>query len=64
LRFVGPDELPLFLTELLENNSERTAMGSRAAETLHSQRGATQKTVEALRILLAQTKLETQTPSK
>jgi 3-deoxy-D-manno-octulosonic-acid transferase len=64
LRIVGPAELPLVLTELLENNSERTAMGSRAAETLHSQRGATQKTVEALRILLAQTKLETQTPSK
>ncbi len=55
LRVVGPAELPLVLMELLSDDTERAAMGHRAAETLRSQMGATQKTVEALHKLLAKT---------
>jgi 3-deoxy-D-manno-octulosonic-acid transferase len=55
LRAVGPAELPLVLMELLSDDAERAMMGHRAAETLRSQMGATQKTVEALHKLLAKT---------
>jgi len=53
LRIVGPAELPLVLTELLSDETERAATGHRAAETLRSQMGATQRTLDALRQLLA-----------
>ena len=53
LRVVGLAELPLTLMELLANDSERAALGRRAAETMKSQRGATVRTVEALEKLLA-----------
>ena len=52
VRVVGPAELPLVLMELIANDAERLAMGRRAAETLQSQTGATEKTVDALEELL------------
>ncbi|MGH9530512.1 MAG: 3-deoxy-D-manno-octulosonic acid transferase [Terriglobales bacterium] len=53
VRIVGPAELPLVLMQLLSNDAERSALGRRAAETLRSQMGATERTVEALQKLLA-----------
>ncbi len=53
VRIVGPAELPLVLMELLANEAERKALGQRAAETIHSQKGASARTVEALAGLLA-----------
>ncbi len=52
IRVVGPAELPLVVMELLSNDAERVALGRRATETLRSQMGATQRTVEALQRLL------------
>jgi len=52
VRVVGPAELPLVLMELVANQIERVALGLRAAETLRSQMGATQRTVQALEKLL------------
>ncbi len=52
LRIVGPAELPLVLMELISNDAERRALGQRAAETLQSQAGATEKTFVALEKLL------------
>jgi 3-deoxy-D-manno-octulosonic-acid transferase len=52
VRIVGPAELPLVFLELFSNEAERTALGRRAADTLRSQTGATQKTIEALEKLL------------
>jgi 3-deoxy-D-manno-octulosonic-acid transferase len=53
VRIVGPAELPLVLMELISNDAERQALGRRAAETLRSQAGATEKTLAALERLLA-----------
>lgn len=53
VRIVGVSELPLTLMQLLENDAERRALGRRAKETMESQRGATQRTMEALKALLA-----------
>jgi 3-deoxy-D-manno-octulosonic-acid transferase len=53
VRAVGPAELPLMFLELLANDSERQALGQRAAETMRSQLGATARTVSALGGLLA-----------
>jgi 3-deoxy-D-manno-octulosonic-acid transferase len=53
VRVVGPAELPLAFMELISNQAERVALGRRAAETLRSQMGATQRTVQALEKLLA-----------
>ena len=52
VRVVGPADLGQAFTDLLENDNERRALGRRAMETLHSQRGATQFTMEQLRGLL------------
>jgi 3-deoxy-D-manno-octulosonic-acid transferase len=52
VRVVGPAEFPLVLMDLLSNEGERVALGRRAAETLRSQMGATDRTVAALEILL------------
>ena len=41
------------LMELISNDAERKALGQRAAETLRSQSGTSQKTVAALERLLA-----------
>lgn len=53
VRIVGPAELPLVLMELISNDAERKGLGQRAAETLRSQAGATEKTLLALEKLLA-----------
>jgi 3-deoxy-D-manno-octulosonic-acid transferase len=52
VRVVGPAELPLVLMELISNPATREALGQRAAETLRSQTGATQRTADALERLL------------
>jgi len=52
VRIVGLAELPLVLMHLLENDSERRALGQRAKETVRSQAGATARTLEELNALL------------
>jgi 3-deoxy-D-manno-octulosonic-acid transferase len=52
IRVVSVVEFPLVLMELLANGSARAALGRRAAETLQSQTGATQRTANALAKLL------------
>jgi 3-deoxy-D-manno-octulosonic-acid transferase len=54
VRIVGPAELPLVFLDLLGNDSERTALGQRAAETLRSQIGAMGRMAGELQKLLAQ----------
>ncbi len=53
VRVVGPAELPLVLMELLADDKERKALGQRAAETMQSQVGATERTARELQELLA-----------
>jgi 3-deoxy-D-manno-octulosonic-acid transferase len=53
VRIVGPAELPLVWMELLANDSERKALGHRAAETMRSQTGASARTADELQNLLA-----------
>lgn len=55
VRIVGPAELPLVLMDLISNDAERKALGQRAAETLRSQTGATDRTFAALEKLLPAT---------
>lgn len=52
VRIVTPVELPLVLMDLISNENTRAALGRRAAETLQSQTGATQRTADALEKLL------------
>jgi 3-deoxy-D-manno-octulosonic-acid transferase len=52
VRVVGTAELSAVLMDLLSNEAERRALGERAAETLKTQTGATQRTVDALKTLL------------
>jgi 3-deoxy-D-manno-octulosonic-acid transferase len=52
VRVVGPAEFPLVLMDLLSNEADRVALGRRAAETLRSQMGATERTVKALERLM------------
>jgi 3-deoxy-D-manno-octulosonic-acid transferase len=52
VRVATAAELPLTLMELLANDAERAALGRRAAETMRSQTGATQRTIAALTSLL------------
>jgi 3-deoxy-D-manno-octulosonic-acid transferase len=52
VRIVGPAEFPVVLMDLLSNKEERIALGRRGAETLQSQTGATEKTLQALAKLL------------
>jgi 3-deoxy-D-manno-octulosonic-acid transferase len=52
VRVVGPAEFPVVLMDLLSNKDERIGLGRRAAETLQSQMGATEKTLKALEKLL------------
>jgi 3-deoxy-D-manno-octulosonic-acid transferase len=54
VRVVGPAELPLAFVDLVSNPAECQALGRRAVETLRSQAGATQKTLQALGDLLNQ----------
>src|SRR5580692_725414 len=53
VRVAGPAELPLLLLELLADDAERRALGQRAAETMRSQIGATERTAGELQKLLA-----------
>lgn len=53
LREVEPAELTDVFLELAANESGRKALGQRAAKTLQSQTGATQRTIDALSELLA-----------
>jgi 3-deoxy-D-manno-octulosonic-acid transferase len=53
VRIVGLSELPLMFMQLLDNRDERIALGRRARETMQSQMGATARTLDALRTLLA-----------
>jgi 3-deoxy-D-manno-octulosonic-acid transferase len=55
VRIVGIAELPLTLMQLLANDAERHALGRRAQDTVRSQMGATLRTLEALKTLMAQT---------
>ncbi len=52
VRVVGPAEFPLTLMDLISNPDERAALGRRAAETLQSQTGATERTLAALEALI------------
>jgi 3-deoxy-D-manno-octulosonic-acid transferase len=54
VRIVGPAELPLVFAELLADESERTALGQRALETVCLQMGATRRTLDALEKLQSQ----------
>ncbi len=54
VRIVGVSELPLMLMHLLANDAERLALGRRAKETILSQLGATERTLEELKALLAE----------
>ena len=53
VRIVGMAELPLTLMHLLANDAERRALGRRAQETIRSEMGATLRTLEALKALVA-----------
>jgi 3-deoxy-D-manno-octulosonic-acid transferase len=53
LRVVTPQSLTPVVLQLLEDQDERAALGTRAAAVMHSQQGATQKTIEALLVVLA-----------
>ena len=53
VRVATPAELPLVFLELIENQAERRAMGRKAKETLRAQQGATTRTLEALKKLIA-----------
>jgi 3-deoxy-D-manno-octulosonic-acid transferase len=53
VRIVTLADLPLTLMQLLSNDSERRALGYRAQETMQLQTGATERTLEELRTLLA-----------
>jgi len=52
VRIVGPAELPLVFLELISDAAERKNLGQRALDTLHSQRGATHRTLQALATML------------
>jgi len=53
VRIVSLSELPLVFMDLLANDAERLALGSRALETVRSQTGATARTLQALKSLLS-----------
>jgi len=54
VRIVGLSELPLMLMQLVDNDSERLALGHRAKQTIESQTGATTRTLAAFQALLGQ----------
>jgi 3-deoxy-D-manno-octulosonic-acid transferase len=53
VRVINPTNMAQRVLELLANAAERNAIGRRAKETLESQQGATQLTLEKVRELLA-----------
>jgi 3-deoxy-D-manno-octulosonic-acid transferase len=52
VRVVGPDELSQAWMELISDDAGRLELGLRGAETLKTQTGATQRTLDALKTLL------------
>jgi 3-deoxy-D-manno-octulosonic-acid transferase len=54
VRVVTPQTLTPTVLQLLENDTERSALGARALQVMHSQLGATEKTVNALLGLLTE----------
>jgi 3-deoxy-D-manno-octulosonic-acid transferase len=54
VRVVSPSEFTPVLIQLLADDSKRGALGRRAAETVRSQTGATERTLAALQTLLVQ----------
>ncbi|HEY9141233.1 MAG TPA: 3-deoxy-D-manno-octulosonic acid transferase [Bryobacteraceae bacterium] len=54
LRVVTPESLTATVLQLLEDDQQRAALGRRALEVMRSQRGATERTVNALLELLAE----------
>jgi 3-deoxy-D-manno-octulosonic-acid transferase len=54
VRIVTLAELPLTLMQLLGDDAERKAFGERAQQTMQSQAGATQRTMAALKTLVAE----------
>ncbi len=59
VRVAGPADFPLVLMELLSDEAERVALGRHAAETLRTQTGATQRTLQALERLVGANHTET-----
>lgn len=62
VRVVAPPELSRAFLELLADDAQCKALGQRAAETLRSQTGATQRSLMALGKLLAPVPLGTSSP--
>jgi 3-deoxy-D-manno-octulosonic-acid transferase len=52
VRIVGLAELPLVLMDLIDNDDERATLGRNALAALEAQRGATARTMAALRQLV------------
>jgi 3-deoxy-D-manno-octulosonic-acid transferase len=63
VRIVGLSELPLTLMQLLADDAERRALGRRALETMRSQMGATSRTLEALKGLVAADRASAMVPA-
>ncbi len=53
VRIVGPAELPLVFMELVDSPQAREALGQRALETLRKEMGATERTVQMLAGMMA-----------
>ena len=64
VRVVGMAELALVFMELIENGDERMKLGRNALAALDSQRGATARTVLALRELMSETVADVQSADK
>jgi 3-deoxy-D-manno-octulosonic-acid transferase len=62
LRVVTPESLTATVLELLQDRNQRIALGRRAAEVLHSQQGATERTVSALLQLLPELGMDPAAP--
>lgn len=63
VRVVGLAELPLVFMELIANEGDRAALGQNALAALESQRGATARTIDALRKLHSSSREEALLPS-
>jgi 3-deoxy-D-manno-octulosonic-acid transferase len=54
VRVVSLAELPLTVMQLLADDNERRSLGCRAQETIRSQKGATARTLDAVKLMLAE----------
>lgn len=59
VRVVGMAELALVFMELIDNGEERAELGRNALAALDSQRGATARTLQALKELMNQSPAKT-----